>query len=643
MTNAIPEQPNAGNGSQPQSFADPALAQQPSSVFDMSQYFDADIEGVEGMNARAPGGTSLTVVDDTMRTGNPSGLERMIFTALSDGSPAVAFYDDMGQAQVMRVTENQWLTMLNQRDDNRRELQFRMDADERRGELAAQWNNLVSTGDLSDHQNASLSFLWEVSPDEAVKQFAAMQAGNAERRMMTEVVGGVEMFGEDGWKELVASAEQVGIPLPMMESHYQLVQFAKAVEEARRQEAKDKRTQYEMHRGEAVPRTSMPWLGVTEALSYGRRMLWHAGLNSTLAQQGQASQAEHQQSLTDLQTMIRSHEMMSAPDMTLAQSLNLPGQARTASDNGRTLATGLYLMGAWEGVSFEYKPDGSIDTSSEHNAEQTQRVIDSLNTMSRQMGWVDMGTTDADGNTVYTKEENDLIDAVINKGRDHYGKAPRGYTEYVAEQVHQATLDRADEIRQEERDAQREWYKRIDEAKLKVITGGGDFSAEQLAELERMRRQGPEGDPLAGLNVGPRDVERTVHTGEGATNWTPGPTETVTDKATDTELDDQFITDVQEILAKDEKSVAVVARTLGLDPDVSVDSAQIARVLLEVLAPQDEGDDSLEGTIANDLFNKLLMAARDGEIDGRTSHRIRTLSQEYMAYRDRRDRRSPAP
>ena len=93
-----------------------------------------DSNSIEVFTGMDTSPSTLADADSALRTGNPGSLEKMSFGGLDDGTPMMSYVDENGIRQGIRVTAGQWIGAMERRDGNRRELQYRIDAEELKDE-----------------------------------------------------------------------------------------------------------------------------------------------------------------------------------------------------------------------------------------------------------------------------------------------------------------------------------------------------------------------------------------------------------------------------------------------------------------------------------------------------------------------------
>jgi hypothetical protein len=78
-----------------------------------------------------------------IENGDYEGLEMLDFGALADGTPAVAFIDEDGQRQVIKMTTPQWLGAMEYRSKARVELQQQRDMEAKRETFRPYFNSMA--------------------------------------------------------------------------------------------------------------------------------------------------------------------------------------------------------------------------------------------------------------------------------------------------------------------------------------------------------------------------------------------------------------------------------------------------------------------------------------------------------------------
>lgn len=197
VTSIVPE--GMGNRSQ-------VVATQGTSTLPVE--FDDGYYALAGQMAGKP--TSLGVAGNAIKTGDPVGLEYLDYGALEDGTPAVAFTDESGNRQVVRITAAQLLSGLKNRDLSRQEMQFRVDAKNTKDRIGHQFRAMISHTDFTDANRQRLRMLWEMDPNTAMKSANTIRTSNIKRDYERRMIGGEEVLGKDAMKLF----QERGIQIP---------------------------------------------------------------------------------------------------------------------------------------------------------------------------------------------------------------------------------------------------------------------------------------------------------------------------------------------------------------------------------------------------------------------------------------------
>lgn len=146
------------------------------------EYADKDKSAYIGnpRNVRQP---SFAAAVNGIENGDYEGLEMLDFGALADGTPAVAFIDEDGQRQVIRMTTPQWLGAMEYRSKARMELQQQRDLAAKREAFKPYFNSMakqisaVNDPDIGGY----LAAMYQMDP-----QLAMQQLGEFQRQQMKQ-------------------------------------------------------------------------------------------------------------------------------------------------------------------------------------------------------------------------------------------------------------------------------------------------------------------------------------------------------------------------------------------------------------------------------------------------------------------------
>lgn len=119
---------------------------------------------------RVSGATSFQRAIAGIETGDYQGLEMLEFGS-ARGQPAVAFTDEDGQRQVIKVTMPQWMAMMEMRSRGRKQLQDAVKLDATKKALKPQFDSLsrMAPGYEDPVVKQAYSDLYELAPQDAIK------------------------------------------------------------------------------------------------------------------------------------------------------------------------------------------------------------------------------------------------------------------------------------------------------------------------------------------------------------------------------------------------------------------------------------------------------------------------------------------
>lgn len=143
---------------------------------DLIKYADKDKSQYIGnpTNVRRP---SFAAAVNGIENGEYEGLEMLDFGALADGTPAVAFIDEDGQRQVIKMTTPQWLGAMEYRSKARVELQQQRDMEAKRETFRPYFNSMAKQVSATNDPDIGgyLAAMYQMDPQLAMEQLGQFQ------------------------------------------------------------------------------------------------------------------------------------------------------------------------------------------------------------------------------------------------------------------------------------------------------------------------------------------------------------------------------------------------------------------------------------------------------------------------------------
>jgi len=156
----------------------------PNFVNDIVRRADED-KTMYAPNPSVPRRPSFMQAVKGIENGDYEGLEMFEFGAVADGTPAVAFTDEDGQRQVIRLTVPQWFGALESRSRARQQFKQVQDLIARKQAFAPYFDAMAKkVGEYSDPEiNAYLTMMYEFDPQMAINQLGSFMKNKDARTM----------------------------------------------------------------------------------------------------------------------------------------------------------------------------------------------------------------------------------------------------------------------------------------------------------------------------------------------------------------------------------------------------------------------------------------------------------------------------